>query len=87
MTLTPEERERIYQEEKAKREGQPRLFPETPQPEKKRPGCLGLIAIGFALWSCCAKKLMRECGRHSAQTGGNYHAPKLDDPSAVRGSL
>jgi len=47
MTLTPDERERIYQEEKAKRESTPRLFPETTRDDKKGSGCLTIIVVAI----------------------------------------
>jgi hypothetical protein len=47
MTLTPDERQRIYEEEKARREAQDQL-----KDEKKRKGCLGCLTVIGGLRAC-----------------------------------
>jgi hypothetical protein len=47
MTLTPEERQRIYEEEKARREANDRINSEKGR--KRAFGCLGLIVGGFGI--------------------------------------
>lgn len=75
MTLTPEERQRVYEEEKARREAQDRLDAERGQ--KRGVGCLpivgGLIVLGIIL--SAIGSLMKPSDKTPSSSTDNQPSP------------